>query len=200
MGSILMRRPEFPVIVSDAARQFNVFHHAACWIHTERGLSSISPENAMEQEMLNTALRNFWAFYKKLRAYKEKPCHRKKIQLTDEFDDIFSPTIPYSELTAALKLIHKRKQELLLVLEHPQIPLHNNTSERDIREAAKKRKISAGTRSDAGRDARAAFLSLKKSYMKLGISFREYLLDRLHKKNQIPYLPDLILQNAARPP
>ena len=67
--------------------------------------------------------------------------------------------------------IHKRKQELLLALDHPQIPLHNNDSERDIREVAKKRKISAGTRSDAGRDARAAFLSLKKTCMKLNIRF-----------------------------
>ena len=103
------------------------------------------------------------------------------------------------------------------VLDHPCIPLHNNDSERDIREAAKKRKISAGSRmlnahctsagikpasarSDAGRDARAAFLSLKKTCMKLNIRFWDYLLDRLHKRGQIPYLPEIILQNATGPP
>ena len=200
MGSIMKHRPVLPVIVSDAAGQFKVFTHAACWVHAERGLSSLSPNNTIEQHLLNTSLDDFWSFYKKLKAYKQEPSYAKKTQLSAEFDEMFSPKKAYPELDTALGAIHKRKKEMLLVLDYPHIPLHNNISERDIREVAKKRKISAGTRSDAGRDARASFLSLKKTCQKLNIKFWDYLLDRLYGKQQIPYLPELILQNAARPP
>ena len=200
MGSIMKHRPLIPIIVSDAAGQFNVFNHAACWIHAERGLSKLIPNNAIERELLDTALDRYWSFYEELKAYKQKPGASKKAQLEAKFDDILTANADYSELNKALKATHDHKQDLLAVLDYPYIPLHNNISERDIREVAKKRKISAGTRSNAGRDARDDFLSLKKTCQKLGIKFGDYLLDRLYGKYQIPYLPELILQNAARPP
>jgi hypothetical protein len=93
-----------------------------------------------------------------------------------------------------LKRIHKNKSELLLVLERPEIPLHNNGSENDIREHVKKRKISGSTRSDSGRLCRDTFASLKKTCRKLGISFWEFLKDRIMGKGEIPFLPDVINQ------
>jgi len=57
--------------------------------------------------------------------------------------------------------------------------------------------LSAGTRSENGRKARDTFLSLKKTCRKLGVSFWEYLLDRLQNKNQIPPLAGLMAQKAA---
>ena len=50
----------------------------------------------------------------------------------------------------ALKRIFNNKSELLLVLKRPDIPLHNNLSENDIREFVKKRKISGPIRSLSG--------------------------------------------------
>jgi len=88
----------------------------------------------------------------------------------------------------------KNKEELLLVLKHPELPLHNNLSERDIREYVKKRKISGGTRSDEGRRCRDTFTSLKKTCKKLKINFWNYLRDRHRKKFTIPGLPILIAQ------
>ena len=81
-----------------------------------------------------------------------------------------------------------KKDQLLRVLHRPQTSLHNNASERNIREYVKRRKISAGTRSEKGKNARDTFLSLKKTCQKLGISFWKYLLDRLQKLNDIPSL------------
>ena len=95
----------------------------------------------------------------------------KKVQLEARFDKIFTSNTDYPELNKALKAVHDHKRDLLAVLDHPYIPLHNNISERDIREAAKKRKICAGSRSGAGCDARSTFLSLKKTCQKLGITF-----------------------------
>jgi len=85
----------------------------------------------------------------------------------------------------------------LLVLERPDIPLHNNSSERDIREYVKKRKISGSTRSDPGRRCRDTFTSLKKTCRKLGVGFWEYLEDRVSGENSIPWLPDLLKQRQA---
>ena len=82
----------------------------------------------------------------------------------------------------------------MLVLDRPEIPLHNNLSERDIREYVKRRKISGGTRSDEGRACRDTFASLKKTAQKLKVGFWSYLLDRLTGKKQIPPLSDLIVQ------
>ena len=57
-----------------------------------------------------------------------------------------------------------------MVLDRPEIPRHTNRSENDIRCYVTRRKISAGTRSDIGRDCRDAFLSLAKTCDKLGIA------------------------------
>lgn len=78
---------------------------------------------------------------------------------------------PNATLDRLLRRIHKNKSELLLVLERPEIPLHTNGSERDIRDHVKKQKISGGTRSELGRQCRDTFSSLKKTCRKLRISF-----------------------------
>ena len=87
-----------------------------------------------------------------------------------------------------------------MVLKRPDIPLHNNLSERDIREYVKRRKISGSTRSDDGRKCRDTFASLKKTALKLKIPFWNYLLDRITKQKNIAWLPDLIIQTATSPP
>ena len=66
-----------------------------------------------------------------------------------------------------------------MVLERPEIPLHTNGSENDIRCQVTRRKVSAGTRSGIGRDCRDAFLSLAKTCDKLGIALWDYLGSRL---------------------
>jgi hypothetical protein len=91
--------------------------------------------------------------------------------LKDTFDEIFTAKTDSVMLNEALKRIHKNKDELLMVLERPDIPLHNNNAENAIREYVKKRKISGSTRSESGRLARNTFTSLKKTCRKLGISF-----------------------------
>jgi len=91
-------------------------------------------------------------------------------------------------------LVYANKDELLRVLQRPEIPLHTNGSENDIRCQVTRRKISAGTRSDLGRDCRDAFLGLAKTCTKLGVAFWDYLGSRLGVPGQpvIPPLPTLI--------
>ncbi len=95
--------------------------------------------------------------------------------------------------------LRANKDELLVVLERPEIPLHTNGSERDIRSCVIKRKISGETRAEAGKRARDTFLSLLTTCTKLGLSFWDYLGARLKipEAGAIPWLPDLIRQRAA---
>ena len=93
------------------------------------------------------------------------------------------------------------QRELLIVLDRPEIPLHTNTSENDVRCQVTRRKISGGTRSDVGRDCRDAFLGLAKTCAKLGIAFWDYLGSRLAVPGSptIPYLPKIIEARARSP-
>jgi hypothetical protein len=94
-------------------------------------------------------------------------------------------------LDRLLARLHRRKAELLRVLERPEIPLHTNASENDIRACVTKRKISGGTMSEAGRNARDVMLGLMKTCRKLGVSFFAYLGDRLGLNTSRPIIPPL---------
>ena len=184
------------IVVSDDAGQFNVLQHALCWVHTERLVHTMIPVNENHREDIAKVRGDIWAFYAELKNYKVMPDSNKKKWLTKRFDSIFQQKTRFQCLNRTLKRIHANKTELLLVLERPDIPLHTNGSERDIRDYVKKKKVSGGTRSNLGRQCRDTFISLKKTCRKRGISFWQYLLDRLKQTNDIPWLPDLVANNA----
>jgi hypothetical protein len=186
------------VIVSDDAGQFNIFIHALCWIHAERSINKLVGFNDEQKDALKDKQSQIWDFYAKLKDYKECPNEDDKSPLSVKFDEIFTEKTCFASLNKALERIHKNKRELLRVLERPEIPLHNNQSEQDIREYVKRRKVSGSTRSSPGRRCRDTFTSLKKTCRKLGISFWNYLKDRLNgEKYSILYLPDLIRTRAS---
>jgi hypothetical protein len=185
------------VIVSDDAGQFNVLLHALCWVHAERTINKLIGINTKATEEIEEVRGNIWDFYAALKDYKKDPSKQQKVLLEKRFDEIFTAKPSCVSLKLALQRLHNNKKELLLVLEHPDIPLHNNLSENDIREYVKKRKISGSTRSDSGRRCRDTFTSLKKTCRKLGISFWEYLQDRVSHKNTIARLPDIIRSHTS---
>jgi hypothetical protein len=186
------------ILMSDGAGQFNLFKHVLCWIHIERSIKKLVPINGKDRLERDSILDQFWNFYRKLKKYKEAPSVEQRQYLEKTFDEIFLFNATEIPLFQALRKIHKCNHQLLLGLDHPNIPLHNNTSERDIREFVTKRKVSGGTRSDAGRDARDTFISLYKTCKKLGISFWQFLDDRLSYINKIPQLAILVQRKRAQ--
>ena len=151
-----------------------------------------------QREALERKRTDIWDYYRELKNYKKSPGEEEKVRLENRFDEIFKEETCFVVLNNALKRLYKNKDELLLVLSCPEIPLHNNLSESDIREYVKKRKISGSTRSTAGRRCRDTFTSLKKTCRKLGVSFWDYLQDRLTGVSEtIPYLPKLIQSRAC---
>jgi hypothetical protein len=184
------------VTLSDGAQQFFVFVHAACWVHAERPLARMVPHNEEHRAVVEKVRDQIWKFYQDLKAYQKQPEAWQKLLLEARFDALCGQRTKYPNIDGALKDMSDRRADLLRVLERPEVPLHNNGAESDIREYVKKRKISGSTRSDEGRRCRDTFASLKKTCRKLGVRFWDYLLDRLCGLRKIPRLPDLIRQRA----
>ncbi len=183
-------------IISDDAGQFNVFDHALCWIHAERIINRLIPLNDEHIKAIDAIREQLWSIYHDLKVYKLNPVPEQAETLKLRFQVMCSTETGYATLNQALKRMGDNQHELLRVLDKPYLPLHNNLSERDIREYVKKRKISGSTRSDAGRQCRDTFASLKKTCLKHKISFWHYLKDRLLGENKVPPLSALI-QAAA---
>jgi len=187
------------VIVSDGAGQFRVGLHALCWVHAERLVHKLVPATPEQRQAVEVTRALIWWLYADLKAWTRDPCPRSAAALRARFDRIFKRRTDYATLDRLLARLHRRKSELLRVLQHPEIPLHTNGSENDIRACVTKRKISGGTMSTAGRTARDVLLGLMKTCSKLKVSFFRYLGDRLHVPGavSIPPLPDLVRQAAA---
>jgi Transposase IS66 family len=167
------------VVLSDDAGQFNIGRHALCWVHAERLVHKLDTFNDRDRAAQTRVRSLIWDFYADLKAYQLKPGKRRSAALRARFDRIFLRRTGFAMLDRLLARLHANKAELLMVLERPQIPLHTNGSENDIRCHVTRRKVSAGTRSDIGRDCRDAFLSLAKTCDKLGIAIWDYLGSRL---------------------
>ena len=182
------------VIVSDDAGQFAIGRHALCWVHAERLVHKLDTFTDLHRAAQQRMRALIWRFYQDLKAYRAGPTAGRRGELRARFDRIFRRRTGFVTLDRLLARLHANKPELLMVLDRPEIPLHTNGSERDIRLHVTKRKISGGTRSLDGRDCRDAFLGLMRTAAKLGIAFWDYLGDRLSIPGQpiVPYLPDLV--------
>lgn len=187
------------VIVSDGAGQFCVTDHALCWVHAERLVYKLEPTNTAHRKAVELTRGLIWWFYADLKSYKLNPDPKRARMMRARFDRIFLKNTGYVLLDRQLRRLHRRKAELLRVLDRPEIPLHTNGSENDIRTVVTKRKISGGTVSQAGKAARDTMLGLMKTCAKLKVSYYQFLGDRFGVQGapHVPRLPDLVRLAAA---
>jgi len=185
----------------DDAGQFDAFIRSLCWVHEERHYRKIIPADEKARADLETVRDRIWIIYRELKGYQKNPNSVSKQAIEKQFEDLFlnletsSPT-----LNRRLRMTYGKKEKLLRVLERIDTPLHNNSSETDARAVVTKRKVSGGTRSDEGRDARDTFLSLKQTCRKIGINFIAFLKDRVCGVYEIPSLGEVIRQKSQGPP
>jgi hypothetical protein len=148
-------------IVSDAAGQFDVLRHALCWIHAERGIHKLVGFNDAQRAAVDWARGELWTIYQALKAYKTEPTPERRATIETRFEMLCATKTGFESLNRVLRRLHRNGQALLCVLDRPEIALHNNSAESDIREYVKKRKISGSTRS--GAPAGAAAIRLPRS-------------------------------------
>lgn len=195
--------PDWPVVrtlVCDDAPQFRAITEelALCWIHEGRHYKQLTPFLPHPRAALATILEQFWDYYRELLAYREHPTPEERARLAIRFDELFSTVTGYQALDHRLALTLDKKPELLLVLEHPELPLHNNPAELGARQRVRKRDVSFGPRSPAGSAAWDTFMTLAATTRKLGLDFGAYLRDRFTQAGQIPPLADLISARAPQ--
>ena len=187
------------MILSDDAGQFNLGRHALCWVHAERLVHKLDTFCARQARAKAAVQAGIWELYRDLKAYcRETRCRPPPPALRQRFDRLVATRTGFATLDRLLARLQANRDELLVVLDRPEVPLHTNDAENDLRAVVTRRKLSGGTRSDAGRACRDAFLGLLKTCAKLGIRFWDYLGARLRVPDAPTFPP--WLTSSARPP
>lgn len=192
---------DFPVVqalVCDDAPQFNWLTRdmMLCWVHEGRPYKKLLPVVAWHQQQREDFLKRFWAYYAELLAYREHPAPEQRARLDAAFDTLFATQTGYDALDRRIAKTRAKKAALLLVLQHPELPLHNNPAELGARQRVRKRDVSFGPRTQEGRQAWDTFMTLAETTKKLGVSFYAYLRDRIGGNHHIPPLAELVDQAA----
>jgi hypothetical protein len=191
--------PVVQLLIADDARQFRhlTAELALCWVHEGRHYKKLHPTLAYHRDLQRKFLRLLWRFYARLKHYREQPTPQAAARLSHQFDRLFAIRTGYEALDTLIARTQAHKAQLLMVLHHPEIPLHNNPAELGARQRVCKRRVSYGPNSEHGLRAWDTFMSLAATTHTLGISFFHYLRDRLMRLDQVPPLPDLIRQLAC---
>jgi hypothetical protein len=169
---------------------------ALCWIHEGRHYKKLTPWVEAHRTVLDDFLTDFWDFYDELLAYRDRPTAEERVRLAEAFDTLFASSTEYWALNDRIAKTRAKKTALLLVLEHPEIPLHNNPAELGARQRVRKRDVSFGPRTAEGAKAWDTFMSLADTARKLGVSFYHFIHDRVSGANQMPALADIIAERA----
>lgn len=187
------------ILLSDDARQYLgiAMWHALCWIHEIRLCKKLNPVIEYHRLLLEKFISELWDYYDKLKDYRDKPDEKVKEELEKQFDELFSTITGYAELDKRIALSKEKKEELLIVLKFPEIPLHNNPAELALREGVVKRKISNGTRSEDGKAAWENMISIMDTCRKHGISLYDYIKDIFSGKMEMTRLSTLIARKAS---
>jgi hypothetical protein len=196
--------PIVPVLLSDDAPQFRFIsaEHALCWVHEGRHFKKLIPVVDYHRQLTDDFLTQFWDFYHQLQDYRSQPSKQQAAVLDQAFDNLFSTVTGYNELDKRIAKTKAKKDRLLQVLKYPQIPLHNNPAELGARRRVRKRDISFGPRTLDGREAWDTFMTLVATAKKLGVSFYDFVFDRIAEVYAMPSLAELIQQRslAYQPP
>ena len=169
---------------------------ALCWIHEGRHYKKLTPWVKELQETLAAFLTRFWDYYRELQAYRMQPTRAERERLAARFDEVFTPNLNYYTLDERIAKTRENKAQLLQVLEHPEIPLHNNPAELGARGRVRKRDVSFGPRTATGAKAWDTFGTLAATARKLGVSFFAYIQDRIDATNHVPRLDQIIHARA----
>jgi hypothetical protein len=194
---------DFPIVellLCDDADQFKRLTEelALCWIHDVRHYKKLNPVVPHHRQLLDDFLGRYWDLYDNLLTYRQAPTPEAATRLSQRFDDLFATATGYADLDDRITKTQAKKEALLMVLKHPELPLHNNPAELAARRRVRKRDVSFGPRTEEGKQAWDTFMTLADTAKKLGVSFYHYVYDRISQANQIPKLADSIAERAKQ--
>jgi len=186
------------LLVCDDAKQFKRVTEelALCWVHDGRHYRTLEPWVGLHRQLLDGFREKYWDYYRELRAYPRAPTPERAGELRQQFEELFSTVTGYEALDERIAKSREDQESLLQVLEHPEIPLHNNAAELAVRLRVRKRVVSYGPRSARGAKAWDTMETVLGTAKKLGVNFFHYLRDRFSGAPQMPSLAELIREKA----
>ncbi len=194
--------PIVKVLLGDDAPQFKLTTDELmlCWIHDGRHYKRLRPIVPNHQKELTAFRERFWNFYRELYKYKKNPSRELADFLSTEFDILFSTKTGYDELDKRIAKSKAKKEELLTVLKHPELPLHNNLSENGARAQKRREDVSLQTKTKEGTEAKDTMMTIIETAKKHSVSAYKYIHDRVSKAFKMPSLASLIREKAALQP
>ncbi len=188
------------VLLTDDAAQSTLLAEewALCWVHEARHYKKLEPRLDYHCPCLATFTAAFWTFYRRLLAYRAQPTAADATALASAFDTLFGTPTGYDQLDHRAALTRARKEHLLMVLKHPEIPLHNNPAELGVRQRVRKRDVRLAACTPEGLAAWDTFQTIVETAKKLGVNLTAYLRDRITHHYALPSLASLIAHQSLR--
>ena len=171
--------------------------HALCWVHDWRHYAKLAPRVPHHQAECTAFGKRYWTFYRALLAYQQAPTPAERARLEDVFDALVENVTGYAALDDRISKTADKRAQLLAVLKHPDLPLHNNAMELAARRRVRKRDVSFGPQSRTGARAWDTFQTLAATAAKLGVGFFHYLRDRIVTPATTPTLAERVAQQAG---
>lgn len=144
-----------------------------CWVHEIRHYKKLFPFLNPHQKLAEQILCQWGTFYHLARLYGSDPpktaTEEARLEIEDLFEKITKQTTAYDDLNRQLRLTRRKKDRLLMFLDYPFLPIHNNQCEQDLRQFVIIRKISGETKSVAGDKSLARHLSVIQTAQKQGL-------------------------------
>jgi len=193
---------EVPIIRQLLTDDAAVYHlivdqHGLCWIHDWRHYAKLTPVVPVHRELLATFRTDYWCYYHQLLAYRAAPNVVERERLRAAFTVLFTRRTGYQALDDRIAKTWAKQELLLLVLDHPDLPLHNNDMELAARRRVRKRDVSFGPQSRAGAQAWDSFQTIIATATKLGVRVYAYFLSRLIAPAITPTLADHIRERSG---
>jgi hypothetical protein len=191
--------PIIRCLLSDDAAVYHLLtdEHALCWIHDARHYTKLTPVVPFHRALLASFRTAYWDYYRQLVAYRTVPSAAERARLRARFDELFSRRTGYLALDERIAKTWANQELLLLVLDHPDLPLHNNAMELAARRRVRKRDVSFGPQSRAGAQAWDTFQTIIATATKLGVRVYTYFLERLLAPATTPTLADHIRERTG---
>lgn len=139
-------RPIVRWLLSDDAAVYHAItdEHALCWVHDGHHYAKLSPVVPEHQRALGDFRRDYWALYRELLAFRQAPSKDERSRLRRAFEALVARRTGYEDLDARIAKTAVYRELLLAVLNHPELPLHNNDMELAARRRVRKRDVSFG--------------------------------------------------------
>ena len=180
------------VLVSDFYGGYNVHLglHQRCWVHLLRDIHDLKDKHAKDQGLRKWAAK-VKAIYERAKGYKGPSAKlaaadqqaervRRQREYEQELLKVCRPHLRKQRVQSRLcERIERFLPELFVFVADPRVPSDNNAAERSVREVVVSRKISGGTRSEKGSEAKGILASLFGTWRLQGQDFYQCCLSLL---------------------